>query len=127
MTSSNSHRLDRLSRAVGDRYGPGFAVIISFDFYDGPESGLAVYPSGKGIRFSSLGDSPLRFFRAFELTSIAGEWWQQVQSVPEVSASTLTSPTSRVVVPSASDALTALESNVLDAAATGYSIGVGAP
>lgn len=131
--SNNSHRLDRLWRVFGGRYDPGFSVVISFDFYDGPESGLAIYASGKGVRFSSLGDSPLRFFRAFELTSITGEWWQPVQSLPEISASreisvsTVIAPISRVVLPSASDALTALESNVSDATATEYSVGVGAP
>ena len=127
MNSSNSSRLDRLWQGHADRHDPGFAVIIAFDFYDGPERGLAVYPSGKGVRFWSLGDSRSRFFRAFELTSIVGEWWQQVRSLPEVSTSMPTSPTSRVRVPLASDALTVLENNVLDAVATGYSIGVGAP
>ena len=127
MNSSNNSHLDRLWQVLTSRHDPGFAVIIAFDFYDGPERGLAVYPSGEGVRFLSLGDSRSRFFRAFELTSVSGQWWQQVQSLRDASALMPTSPTSRVRLPSASDALTVLENSVLDAPATGHSIGVGSP
>jgi len=127
MSSSTNSPLHRRFEALGDRHDPGFAVIVAFDFYDGPERGLAVYSSGEGVRFLSLGDSRSRFFRAFELTRITGDWWQQVHLLPGASTIEPTSPASRVWLPSASEALTMLENNVLGAVAIGYSVAVGSP
>jgi hypothetical protein len=98
---------------------------VAFDYYDGPEHGLALYPSGDGVRFSSLGDSKSRFFRAFELTPIEGAWWPQVRALQQVAG---IDPPRRILVPSdATDELSQLESNVLQAPAIGQFVGVGSP
>ena len=58
-----------------------FEVVVAFDYYDGPESGLAISSSGEGIRFNSVGDSKSRFLRGFELEAIAGDWWPPVREL----------------------------------------------
>lgn len=122
MRTSNDHLHD-LAASLGTRREPGFALIVAFDFYDGPERGLALLPFGEGIRFSTLGDSRSRLFRSFELTPIEGLWCAQARSVPEVSAATDYRP---IVLPSeSSEALAQLERDVFIAPATGYYVGVG--
>lgn len=124
MISSNNQLYD-FAITHGARRDPAFELIVAFDYYDGPERGLALYPSGVGVRFSSLGDSQSRLFRAFELTTIEGSWWRQVRALQEASK---IEPPSRVLVPmEASETLDLLERDVFDAAATGYFIGVGSP
>ncbi len=124
MNSSNE-LLQRLARTPGSAGDPGFEVIVAFDYYDGPEHGLALYPSGDGVRFSSLGDSKSRFFRAFELTPIKGTWWPQVKALQQTAG---IDPPRRILVPSeASVELSQLESNVLQAPAIGQFVGVGSP
>jgi hypothetical protein len=121
---SSSDLLREFTQTPGVTRDPGFAVIVAFDYYDGPERGLALYPSGDGVRFSSLGDSKSRLFRAFELIPIRGDWWPAVKALhPEagIDSSRL------VLVPKASDVLTRLESEVLNAPATGFYVGVGSP
>lgn len=70
--SSSSESLHEFARGSGSASDLGFTVILVFDYYDGPEHGLALYPSGEGVRFSSLGDSKSRLFRAFEFIPIEG-------------------------------------------------------
>ena len=123
MISSNK-QLDDLSVALEIRRDPGFALVVAFDYYDGPEKGFALFPSGAGVRFSSLGDSRSRLFRAFELVAIEGDWWQRVRVLQE--AVTVESP-SRVIVPEGSEALALLERDVFDAAAVGYYVSIGSP
>lgn len=60
---------------------PNFEVIIAFDYYDGPESGLAIYATGEGIRFSSVGDSKSRLQRGFLMEAVEGDWWPHVQEL----------------------------------------------
>jgi hypothetical protein len=55
---SASARLGDLARMTG-RHRPQFDLVIAFDFYDGPENGLALYDSGHAVRFASLGGLPL--------------------------------------------------------------------
>ena len=79
--SYSSRRLGQLAQNGGPMIDPGFALIIAFDYYDGPERGLAVFPSGSAVRFLSLGDSKSRLFRAFDLSPIEGNWWPLARRV----------------------------------------------
>jgi hypothetical protein len=116
--------LQEFAGADGAR-DPGFAVVVAFDYYDGPERGLALYPSGEGVRFASLGDSNSRLFRAFELVPIRGNWWAEVKDLQRAAG---IDPPRRVLVPDeASDMLEQLEKSVLDALGTGQYVGVGTP
>ena len=123
--NSSSELLQRLARTPGSAVDPGFEVIVSFEYYDGPERGLALYPSGDGVRFSSLGDSKSRFFRAFELIAIQGTWWPQVKALQQAAG---IAPPPRILFPQvASDELNQLEGDVLRAPAIGQFICVGSP
>jgi hypothetical protein len=123
--NSSSDLLRELANAVGTDHDPGFAVIVAFDYYDGPERGVALYSSGKGVRFSSLGDSKSRLFRAFELIPISGNWWSEVNALYQAYA---IDPSQRVLVlTEPSDVLTRLERDVFSAPATGLYVGVGSP
>jgi hypothetical protein len=123
--SSSSELLHEFARVSGSTSDPGFAVILAFDYYDGPEHGLALYPSGDGVRFSSLGDSKSRLFRAFELVPIEGNWWPQIKALQQAAG---VDPPRRILLPSeASDALGELENDVLKASAAGQFVGVGSP
>lgn len=122
MNSSNN-QLANLSSEHGSKHDPGFALIVAFDYYDGPERGLALYPSGEGVKFSSVGDSKSRLFRAFELTVIKGNWWPQVRELPEYHGIT---PSVQVLVAiESSEALMMLEQNVMHAAEVGRYLGIG--
>lgn len=122
MGFSNDH-LRTLATSPGARVDPGFELIIAFDYYDGPERGLALLSCGEGLRFSTLGDSRSRLFRSFELTPIEGTWWAQARSVPEVAAAP---PSRPIVLPSgAGKAICELERQVFSAPATGHYVGVG--
>lgn len=123
--SSSSESLHEFARGSGSASDPGFAVILAFDYYDGPEHGLALYPSGEGVRFSSLGDSKSRLFRAFELIPIGGNWWPQIQALQQAEG---VDPPRRILLPSeSSEALAVLENDVLQASAVGQFVGVGSP
>lgn len=123
MNSSND-RLRECSKH-GGRRDPGFVVIIVFDFYDGPERGLALYPSGEGGRFSSLGNSKSQIFRAFELIPIEGNWWPTVEVLQKTDRS---HSSHRLLWPEqSSEVAMNLEIDVLDAPATGSYIAVGSP
>jgi hypothetical protein len=124
MSSSNDLLTEfaRISTAARD---PGFVVVVAFDYYDGPEHGLALYPSGEGVRFASLGDSNSRTFRAFELIPIHGSWWPKVRGLQHAEG---IDPPSRVLVPGeANDTLKQLQRAVHDATGVGQFVGVGAP
>jgi hypothetical protein len=118
---SSSKLLLKLAQTSGSVKDPGFQVIVAFDYYDGLEQGLALYPSGDGVRFSSLGDSKSRFFRAFELIPIKGTWWRQIRALQQAAG---IDPSPRILVPSK---LGELERDVLQAPAIGQFICVGSP
>lgn len=123
--NSSSDLLRQFAQAPGANHDPGFAVIVAFDYYDGPERGVALYSSGEGVRFSSLGDSGSRLFRAFELIPISGNWWSEVKALQQAGG---IDPPQRVLVPAeASDVVARLESDVFSAPATGLYVGVGSP
>ena len=124
MNSSND-LLREFAHAVGVDRDPGFAVIVAFEYYDGPERGVALYSSGAGVRFSSLGDSRSRLFRAFEFIPIGGNWWAEVKALQQAAG---IDSSQRVLVPAeAGDVLTRLKSYVFGAPATGLYVGVGSP
>lgn len=102
-----------------------FSLILAFDYYDGPEIGLALLDSGRGVRFSSLGDSRSRHFRAFELLPICGNWTEQVKAIQnseEVKSSC------RVLFPqNGGGDLLLLQRAVFSAEVNGQYIGIGSP
>lgn len=123
--SSSNELLHEFARVSGLARDPGFEVILAFDYYDGPEHGLALYPSGDGVRFSSLGDSKSRLFRAFELIPITGNWWPQIKELQQAEGA---EPPRRILLPSeGSEALNELQSDILRASAVGQFVGVGSP
>jgi hypothetical protein len=124
MNSSNDF-LQEFAGAFGGARDPGFAVVVAFDYYDGPERGLALCPSGEGVRFASVGDSNSRLFRAFELVPIRGNWWAEVKALQRAAG---IDPPRRVLVPAeSSDLLEQLEKGVIAAPGTGQYVGVGTP
>jgi hypothetical protein len=64
--------------STGSLCDPGFSQILAFRFYDGPEIGVAVFPAGEALRFSVVGESRSRMFRAFECTLLEGNWRAKV-------------------------------------------------
>ena len=125
MISSNK-QLHDLSCTLGLRHDPGFVLIVAFEYYDGPEKGFALFPSGAGVRFSPLGDSKSRLFRAFELCPSEGDWWPRVRALQETISGEPSN--SRVIVPEEnSETLTLLERDVFDAATADYYVSIGSP
>jgi hypothetical protein len=123
MMSSNDRLRECFER--GGKRDPGFDVIVAFDFYDGPERGLALYPSGDGVRFTSLGDSKSRLFRAFALVPIEGNWRRAVDTVRTTIDHVYTQ---RLLLPTrSSDAAAQLEEEVFAATTAGLYIAVGSP
>lgn len=123
MTFSNKYFHDFASKNASYD-DPCFALIVSFDFYDGLERGVALYSSGESIRYSSLGDSLSRRFRAFEFATIEGDFWSTVNALSR--ATDDASPT-RILLTNDSEALTRLDCNVFDAPALDFYVGVGSP
>jgi len=61
------------------RINSPFCLVVAINFYDGAETGFAFFPSGLGIKFSSLGDSKSGRFRAYDLALIEGKWLRDIQ------------------------------------------------
>lgn len=124
MNSSNDLlREFELAGSAGNN--SGFSVVVAFDYYDGPERGVALYPSGTGVRFRSLGDSKSRLFRAFELSAIDGDWRREVETLKLADG---VEDAAKVWVPAReSDALQRFDNAVSSALATGLYVGVGSP
>ncbi len=123
--NSSSSSLHKFGEAGSSMIDPGFALILAFDYYDGPERGLAIYPSGDGVRFSSLGDSKSRLFRAFELIPVKGSWWSKIRALQETEG---VNPMRRILLPlKTTKELTQLENDVVEALTVGQFIGVGSP
>lgn len=112
------------SNELSNRIDHNFEVVIAFDYYDGPESGVALYASGEGIRFSSVGDSESRLRRGFEMDAIEGDWWPPIREL--IRQEGLSEPR-RVIVPGPSETLMRLRENVTQAVAKRHFVGVGAP
>lgn len=101
----------------------GFSMIVAFNYYDGPESGIAVFPSGAGVRFESLGESRSRLFRAFELAALEGNWVHEAQALNQ---GAFRKPTGRVLLSSRGDERDQrFEARVRAAAVAEYFVGVG--
>lgn len=63
-----------LCGTIAEKRDPGFSKIVVFEFYDGPEKGIAFDGEGHGLRFISVGDSKSRMFRAFMFEEIDADW-----------------------------------------------------
>lgn len=100
MKSSSDH-LEALARETAEQ-DTGFRLVVAFEYYDGPERGVAILGSGEAVRFESLGDSDSRFQRAFVLAAISGVWDNAITKLPGLQSR---ANTSRVVVPNGSVAL----------------------
>ena len=75
--------LDRVV-ASGERRDPGFDVVVAFDYYDGPEKGVAIFSNGGAVKFESIGESKSGCFRAFYLAPLEGDdWLLMVRRMPE--------------------------------------------
>lgn len=101
-----------------------FRIVIAFDYYDGPESGLAVYPSGEAVRFVSVGDSASRMQRGFEMEMIEGDWEPFIESLIQKEG---LSTHQRIMVPDASEILASLRENVMRAITIKQFVAVGSP
>jgi len=123
MCSSKTN--DSIVSSISSKRDPGFVLIVAFSYYDGPESGLAVYSNGRGIRFSAIGDSKSGFYRAFRLEKLGGDWWPKIKLVKQLEER---DPDVRVVVPNKqSEDLDLFEKNVLSEITNSYYLGVGSP
>lgn len=113
------------NKLVGYKFDPSFATIMALGYYDGPESGLAVYSSGHGVKFHSLGDSKSRLFRAFMLTSIAGDWREAVAKIRDL---TNGEDAKGIILPDgASDVLLKLEEDIELSNELETVVGLGSP
>lgn len=112
------------SSKPSSRMDPNFEVVVAFDYYDGPESGLAIYSSGEGIRFSSVGDSESRLRRGFEMEAIEGDWWPPIRELIRQEGA---SKPRRVIVPGPTQTLASLRDSVTRAIAKKQFVAVGTP
>ena len=122
-----SNRLDiDFAVPISQKKIPDFESIIAFSFYDGPESGLAVYPNGVGVRFSSLGDSNSGLFRAFNFQVLEGNWKPRVEFI--IDQDSIEYSPVRVFIPNKpSELIDKLEKSVLEAIVKSQYLGVGSP
>ena len=57
-------------------------LVIALDSYDGPTGGVALYRSGDAVRFSTLGESRSRMFRAYALEVLDGaDGWRMATTL----------------------------------------------
>lgn len=118
-------KLETLGNITCIKADPGFAMVLALEYYDGPERGVASYSSGEGVRFSVLGESKSRCFRAFELHTIPGKWLDRMSSFRTDRSD---ANPCRVFVPErASAELTELENEVDEAAIINSYVCVGSP
>lgn len=102
-----------------------FQHVVAFQFYDGAETGIAVYESGEAIRFSSLGDSESRRLRAYGLSLVEGHWTQRVCEVFEMEKK---SCSERFLLLSQDhDSSLALERDLANARSIAVYVGIGTP
>ena len=115
--------LEDLRAAGGVARRVTFDLVVAFDFYDGPETGFAFHSSGEGLRFSVVGESKVRLFRAFSLALLRGNWAELVEKVIDTS---LRGTSGRMVFASETDdARSALIASVSEAKEQSYYLGVG--
>ena len=122
---SSSNLQESLLAPISAKRDPGFALVIAFSYYDGVESGLAIYPNGNGVRFATLGDSISRMHRSFRLEFLSGDWWPEIQSVKELREHD--SDIRVAVLSEQSKNADALEQKVLSAPMSDCYLSVGSP
>ncbi|MEN3950978.1 hypothetical protein [Iodidimonas sp. SYSU 1G8] len=102
----------------------GFHTVIMLDFYDGPENGLIVFPSGAAMRFSPLAESRIVILRAYEFVPLNGNWMPDVLTIR--AASRTSPPGSRFYFPEGADEFREnFEERMMAARGCGYFVGVG--
>jgi hypothetical protein len=84
MAYSSRYLLD-LRTGGGVQRGVSFDLIVTTDFYDGPEEGFVFYSSGEGLRFSAVAESRFPIFRAFGFALLEGNWSKLVDDIVEAS------------------------------------------
>ena len=115
--------LENLRIAGGVARRVKFDLVVAFDFYDGPESGLAFHSSGEGLRFLMVGESKTRLFRAFRLALLRGNWAEQVEKAIEPS---LRGAAGRMVFAlDADDTISALVDVTSEATEQSYYVAIG--
>jgi hypothetical protein len=70
-----SHSLEartKLSAREAARHAGLFERVLMFDFYDGPETGIAETADGEAYRFESIGESRHRRYRAYVVDHLTG-------------------------------------------------------
>lgn len=124
MTNAND-QMDNLTASISAKHAPGFSLVIAFQYYDGPEFGLSVYPNGTGLRFTSVGDAKSRMFRAFKFELVGDGWWRRIERLPGYRR-----PVSgmRIDVPSEeTKEIIILDDEVASATSTDLFLGLGSP
>ncbi len=103
-----------------------FDIVLGFDFYDGPENGIAVYPSGNVVRFESIADSKYNCFRCYYLSGLPISFREKVEAIYEVIEARENGR--RIVLPNTSSPeLEALEAEVASAASLSHGFAIGSP
>ena len=101
-----------------------FEIIVGFEFYDGPEDGVAILKSGGGLRFTALAESKYRIFRAFLVEEIAGDWINGFRSLGIEAG--VYKPCQAIILPDSSEA-DAFKEDIIRAASSKSYIAVGFP
>jgi hypothetical protein len=104
---------------------PDFSAVVAFDYYDGPEKGLAIFQSGMGVRFDAIADSESREQRAFELVPLEKKDW--LSAIAFLFRATVDRSSKRVHVPPASLNLTTLRDEVFGFEAHESYLAIGDP
>jgi hypothetical protein len=71
-----SDRIPDFLKIVGVARSTEFAVVVAFEYYDGPESGIALLETGQALRFKLIADSKSQLFRAFLIEILDGHEWR---------------------------------------------------
>lgn len=102
-----------------------FTSVLAFEYYDGPEKGLAVFETGDGLRFLAIGDSRSGLFRAFELFPIAGNWSAAFEKIQAAENGV---QDHQVLFPqNCPDEVNSLEKEVFGEEVSGHYLGIGSP
>jgi hypothetical protein len=122
---ASSEYLERLKISGGVERGVKFDLLLTLDFYDGPERGFAFYSSGEGLSFSVIAEAKYPILRAFALTLLKGDWTELIKNIHNTH-NTKRKPNSRLVFAYQDDSeVMALLDSVSRAPEQAYYVGVG--
>jgi hypothetical protein len=119
---NSSEYLDRLKTTGGIERGVKFDLVVSVDFYDGPERGFAFYLSGEALSFSAIAESKYPIFRAFAFALVDGNRARMVRDALATSGGL---PSYMVFASKTDSAISALLDSVYQASEKAYYVGVG--